>query len=138
MIGISAYLTRYAMEMAPVTLYGSMVIGASGAVAGISGGGIKSITKLTDAGAYEIELDTASARFLNFEWGFVTTATNGSGVAMVEINEIPSTFQSVLKSSKKFKVQMRDIAGAKVNAAAGSGFIFLLEVRRGLIGTWDK
>lgn len=126
----------YTLEQDVCCLFGSMVVGAAGAVSTVKGGGIKSITKQVADGQYEIELEDTWNRFLFSSSGFVDDAP--INIASVQVLEDPALFQSDLKADKKYKIQMLDFAGAAANATAGSVFSFCIWVRRSSVGPFDN
>lgn len=116
-------------------LYGSAVIGAAGAVGTVKGLGIKSVTKVTGDGKYEIELEDAYMRYMFGNVNFISAA--GSGVAKVEILATPATFQADFKNTKVITIQCFDFAGAAVNPASGSVLGFDLVARNSSEGPSD-
>lgn len=125
------------IENEVINLFFNLTIGASGAVSKVAGAGVKSITKLTDAGAYEIEL-TKATRFLSFSSFVVSNAATGSGVATIEVNENPANLQADFKADGKIKIQFRDVEGAKVNAESGTAVYFTASIRKSSVGPFDK
>lgn len=136
-MGINNVNVAYAMERDVVSLFYSMVIGAAGAVSSIQGGGVKSITKLVDDGAYEIEFTYDACRLLGSRASIICDDAAGSGIATIEVNENPLTIQADFLADRKVKIQMRDITGAKANAVAGSVVTFRTDLRRSSEGPWD-
>lgn len=126
---------QYSLEQDVCSLYGSMVVGAAGAVATVKGGGIKSITKQVADGQYEIELEDGWNRFLFSSSGFVAAAP--INIAAVQVLETPASFQADFKADKKYIIQMLDFAGAAANATAGSVFSFCIQVRRSGVAPFD-
>lgn len=129
-MAINNYNVAYAIERDVISLFGFLTIGASGAVASVKGGGIKSITKKTGDGEYEIELEETIQYFLGGNSFTVSDNSTGSGVARIETHMDPTTVQSVIKSTKKFIVQCYDFTGAKVNPVSGSVVGLQIHVRR--------
>ena len=105
-------------------LYGSMVIGSTGAVGTVKGG--FTIVR-NDVGNYTITYPDKYNRLLFSTGGFVST-TN-SGVFAVEIVTSPSTLQSGFKSTGSYTIQFYDAGGAAVDAASGSVYTFVAHVR---------
>lgn len=126
---------QYTLEQDSVSLFGSLLIGAAGAVTTTKGGGIASIAKQATAGQYLITLTDNFARFFNLTGVFV--GTSASGVASVQILQAASTFQADFVANKTLLVQFYDFAGAAVNAASGSLFEFELKVRNSTVGPFD-
>lgn len=62
----------------PVFLEGRFTIGASGAVSGLQGAGIASVTKLTPAGTYLIKLEDSYNRLLEFNASFIAPVTGAA------------------------------------------------------------
>jgi hypothetical protein len=126
---------QYTLEQDVCALFGSLVIGAAGAVGTVKGGGIKSITKLATAGQYEIELEDSWNRFLFSSSGFV--AATPINIAAVQVLENPADLQTDFKADKKYVIQMLDFTGAAANATAGSVLSFCLHVRRSGVAPFD-
>lgn len=127
---------RLSLEKELVDLFGSAVIGSSGAVGTVKGGGIKSVVKESTDGQYTITLEDRFARFLGFSAG-VLAATKTS-VAAVQVLGTPATFQADVKSTGQIVVQCLDFAGTEVNPPSGSVLSFGITVRRSSVGPYDK
>lgn len=127
----------YTMERDVITLFGSLVIAASGAVSSVKGGGFKNVVKLTDDGNYEVEFADSFNRFLGGNISTISNNSTGSGVAKVETHMDPLTLQAVVLSTLKLQVQCYDFTGAKVNPVSGSVIVFQVNVRRSSIEAWD-
>lgn len=135
------FSTRYAKELNPITLFGSFVIGVSGAVVGLKGNGVKSVVKLTDAGAYEVELERAY-KLLNVQLNLMSIVSTGSGICNIEVKETPANLQDDFRANGKFIIQCYDYAGNKANPAIAAGPLLsainmVLTVRNSSNGPWD-
>ena len=123
------------LERELVKLFGSVVIGAAGAVGTVKGMGVESVTKGATAGLYTIKYEDAYKRYMFGNVNFVSAA--GSGVAKVEVIASPATFQSGFTSSRSVTIQCYDYAGAAVNPAAGSVLSFDAWLRNSSEGPAD-
>lgn len=130
------YRNYNTLEVDVINLFGSFILGAAGAVSSFQGGGIKSITKLTTAGQYEIELTERFARILMINSQVMGAAI--SGVAAVQVLETPATFQASVKADGKITIQCVDKDGAAVNPASGEALYIDLKARQSKIGRYDK
>jgi hypothetical protein len=124
----------YTDEVDVVQLFGSFVIGGTGAVGTVKGGGIKGVTR-SATGVYEVELDQPWNRLLFSAAGFVH-ATN-SGVAATEVRENPANLQSDFAADNKYKFVCKDFAGADVDPASGSVCSFCVWVRKSSVAFND-
>lgn len=123
------------LEVDLVKLFGSVVIGSSGAVTSFQGGGIASVVKESTAGQYTI---TLSDRFAFFLMGhFRTVGASALAVAAIQVLETPATFQADIKSDGAITIQCLDFAGAAVNPASGAELMFELVMRQSKIGRYD-
>lgn len=127
---------KQTLENEVVEVFGQFTIGAAGAVSAVKGGGIKSISKLTGDGLYEIEFERCH-KFLSFNGKFISTADDGAEIAVIEIAESASTLQSGFRADGKVKIQLRDFDGAKANAASGSVLLFSASLRNSSVNPWD-
>lgn len=118
------YTYMQALEKEVKLIFGSMVIGASGAVGTVKGG--FTIVR-NSAGNYTITCNDKYNRLLFADAGFISAS--GSGVANVEILGSPATFQATFQSTQAYTVQFFDYAGAPVDAASGSVYSFMELVR---------
>jgi hypothetical protein len=114
-----------ALEKEVKLIYGSAVIGASGALGTVKGD--LTMVKEATAGQYTIRLTDKYDRLLFSSSGFV--GASASGVASIQILENPATFQSDFKSTNTYTIQCYDFAGNAVNPASGSVLSFVLHVR---------
>lgn len=127
------YKNPYTLEVDSVSLFGNLVIGASGAVTSFSGGGIKSITKETADGQYTIELTDKFARML----GFNAVGVDDAVLAFGQVQIFEAALQTDVKADSKFKIQLLDFAGAAVNATSGCQLMFEIKMRQSSIGRYD-
>lgn len=120
---------QYTLEKDTVTLYGTVAIGASGAVGTVTGAGIAGIVKVpATTGQYEIELSDKFSKLLFAHVGVVFgTLTT---VAQIQIFEAGATYQADLRVNKKFIVACSDFAGAAVNPASGSVLNLCIVLRK--------
>ncbi len=123
------------LEVDLVKLFGSVVIGASGAVTSFQGGGILSVAKESTAGQYTITLSDRFAAFLMAK--FAVVGASALAVAQVQVLETPSTFQASIKSDGAITIQCLDFAGAAVNPASGAEIMFNFTMRQSKIGRYD-
>jgi len=128
------YDRTLAYETELVKLYGSLVVGASGAVTSFQGGGIESITKETAAGNYTIKLKHQYDRLLFVEVKPVKATV--SDVTSCQILKAPANLQADFKAGDVV-IQLLDADGAAVNAASGEAILFEITARRGSVGPYD-
>ena len=115
---------QYTAERAPVTLFGTLTVGAAGAVAtgGVRGYGIKSITKVTGDGKYEIVLSDKFYRCLEVSLQVVHSSI--SAVAALQVLNTPAQLQTAITDGTKFVIQLIDKDGVAVNAESGAQIMF--------------
>jgi hypothetical protein len=132
-----AYLYKNSMsyEADTVKLYGSLVVGAAGAVASFAGGGISGVVKETAAGQYSITLADRLNRLL-FVSGMVVQGAI-STVAHLQVLEAPATLQAGVKADRTFVIQLVDESLAAVNLASGAELKLEITVRRTSVGVYD-
>jgi hypothetical protein len=118
-----------------VTLFGSAVIGSSGAVGTVKGGGIASVVKESTAGQYTITLEDLWSRFLGFNAGITDDAV--SAIAHIQVLMDPATLQATVASTGAITIQCLDYAGAAANPASGSVLSFRITLRKSSVGPWD-
>lgn len=118
------YTYMQALEKEVKMIFGSFVIGATGAVGTVKGG-FKVVRN--SAGNYTITCNDQYNRLLFASDGFISAS--GSGIANVEILGNPATFQATFHASKSYVVQFFDYAGAAADAASGSVYSFMELVR---------
>jgi hypothetical protein len=109
---------QYTAERAPVTLYATLAVGASGAVSAVKGYGISSITKESTAGQYTVVLSDKFTRALSVQAQIVHSAI--SAAKSVQVLETPAALQADVVAGTGFKIQLVDAAGAAVNAESGA------------------
>lgn len=109
---------QYTAERAPVTLYATLAVGASGAVSAVKGYGIASITKEATAGQYSIVLSDKFTRALSVQAQIVHSSI--SAAKSVQVLETPAALQADVVAGTSFKIQLIDAAGAAVNAESGA------------------
>ena len=129
------YRNYNTLEVDVVNLFGSIVIGAAGAVTSFQGGGIKSVTKEATAGQYTIELTDLFARILGAS--FESLAVGPTLVGKLQILNDPATFQADVKADGKITIQCLDFAGAAVNPASGEAILVDIKARQSKIGRYD-
>jgi hypothetical protein len=125
---------QYTLEKDTVTLYGSVVIGAAGAVGLVQGGGIAGVAKV-GTGLYEFEFEDSWSRLLHVSAGIVSASA--PGIASAYVKENPSALQADVKADKKFKIEALDFAGAPANPPAGCVISFVVVFRKSSYGPWD-
>lgn len=125
---------QYTLEKDSVTLFGSVVIGASGAVGTVKGGGIAGVVK-SGTGLYEIEFEDSWSRLLYASSGIVSASA--PNIASVYIKENPADLQSDVKADKKYKIECLDFSGAAANPASGTVISFVVVFRKTSVGPWD-
>lgn len=124
---ISRSPTRWSYEKEVGDIYCMVVIGASGAVSSVSGGGLLSVTKETTAGQYSIALAAGYQKLLDLSCKVVDDAV--TSVAAVQVLEDPAALQADFKADSTVKIQCLDFAGAAVNPASGAALMIKLSVR---------
>lgn len=132
-----AYLSKSSLsyELDTVKIYGSVVVGTSGAVASFAGGGVSGVVKETAAGQYSVTLTDRLNRLL-FVSGMVVQGTI-STVAHLQVLEAPASLQADVKGDNTFKIQLVDEALAAVNLASGAELKLEITVRRSSVGVYD-
>jgi len=132
----SRYLNQfqYTLEKDTVTLFGTANIGASGAVSGLLGGGIASITKQATAGQYVITLEDSWSHFFALEAQIVDDAV--SAIARVQVLQDPATIQATV-AAKTIKIQCLDYAGVAANPISGAQLSFKIVLRKSSVGPFD-
>lgn len=109
---------QYTAERAPVTLYATLAVGASGAVSAVKGYGIASITKEATAGQYTVVLSDKFTRALSVQAQIVHSAI--SAVKHFQVIETPAQLQSAVVGGTGFVVQLINNAGAAANLESGA------------------
>lgn len=129
------YKNPLTYEADTVKIYGSIIVGASGAVTSFSGGGISGVVKETAAGQYSITLKDTLNRLL-FVSGLVVQGAI-STVAQMQVLEAPSSLQTDVKADRTFKVQLVDETLTAVDLASGAELKLEITVRRTTVGPYD-
>jgi hypothetical protein len=132
----SYYKNAYALEQDVISLFGSVLFGAAGAVTSFKGGGITSVVKEAAAGQYTITLSDRFARLLAFKPQIINDAV--TAVAQTMVFKDAATLQADIKSDGKITVQMLDFAGAAVNPENGAGLLFEFQMRGAKEGRYDS
>lgn len=129
------YLKRagYAFEQDIVRLFGTVAIGATGAVGTVKGGGIGSVTR-TGTGAYTITLSDAYTKLLEFNWCF--GGGTASGIGGIELVSPLATQTSDIKS-KNIKIQCYSSGSTAADPANGAILQFFAQTRMSSVGPWD-
>ncbi len=113
---------QYTIEKDTVTLFGSMVVGSTGAVGTVTGAGIASIAR-SGTGAYTITLTGPFTKLLGFRWIF--GGGTASGIASVELA------QSLANQTVDIKAKTVDIVCYSAGSTAAdpaSGSILQFEI----------
>jgi hypothetical protein len=126
---------QYTLEKDTVTLFGSVVIGAAGAVQTVKGGGIAGVVK-SGTGLYEIEFEDSWSRLLHSNAGIVSASA--PNIASIYIKEDPSTLQADVQADKKYKFETLDFAGAAANPSSGTVISIIVVFRKTSIGPFDN
>lgn len=122
------------LEVNVVQLFGSITVGASGAVSAFQGAA--SVTKNATAGNYTIVLDDRFDRLLAVHTGVLSASAPGVVVA-AEVVATPATNQATFQASGAITVQFRDYAGAAANPASGAQVTFQVMVRNSQVGSYS-
>ena len=128
------YKNRYTLEVDTVELFGSIVIGATGAVAFVKGGGITGAVR-NSAGNYTITFGSKYARFFGGDAGILYSSI--SAISKIQFIGNPVTYQSDVKASKSVTIQCVNFAGAAADPENGSVLSFRMDFRNSSIGRWD-
>lgn len=126
--------SRYlSYEQEPVVIYGSMVVGATGAVGTTKGGGVASIAR-TGTGAYTITLNDSFTKVLSFYATF--GGGTASGIGGVELADTLAN-QTANAKLKQVKIQCYSATTTAADPAQNSIMQFRIELRNSSIGPWD-
>lgn len=109
---------QYTAERAPVSLYATITIGATGAMSAKKGYGIKSVTKEATAGQYTVVLEDKFSRALSVSVQVVHSAISAAQV--VQVLNTPAQLQSAVAGGTGFVLQCVDKDGAAVNPESGA------------------
>lgn len=132
-----AYLYKNSMsyEADTVKIYGSIVVGAAGAVTSFAGGGISGVVKETADGQYSVTLADRLNRLLFVSGMVVQDAI--STVAHLQVLEDPADLQADVKADRTFVLQLVDETLTAVNLASGAELKLEITVRRTSVGPYD-
>jgi hypothetical protein len=125
---------QYTLEKDTVTLFGSVVIGAAGAVQTVKGGGIADVVK-SGTGLYEIEFEDSWSRLLHSTAGIVKASA--PNIASIYIKENPATLQADVQADQKYKFECLDFAGAAADPSSGTVISIVVVFRKTSIGPFD-
>lgn len=114
-----------ALERNVKIVYGTITIGASGAVA--SSKGFDSVVKEATAGQYTLEPQDRYYRILSIN--VTPIKSSASSVAQVQLIEDPASLQSDYRADGKFAIQCLDFSGAAVNPASGEQLMVEMHMR---------
>jgi hypothetical protein len=117
-----------ALQKQVVILEGRFAVGSTGAVSGLKGSGIKSVTR-TGTGAYEIVLDDRFDRFLGIN--FQVAHATASGVATVMLTDVSP--DGNVQAGAALPVLCLDFAGSAADPASGSVVFFNIVVRNSTV-----
>lgn len=122
-----------ALECNVVELFGSILVGASGAVT--SSQGAASVVKNVAAGSYTITLDDRFDRLLAVHTQVESASASGV-VPAAEVTGTPATAQATFQSTGQVTIQFYDYAGAAANPASGTQVGFRITVRNSTVGSF--
>ncbi len=121
------------LECNVVQLFGSITIGASGAVSASQGA--TSVVKNGAAGNYTITLADRFNCLLAVQTG-VLSATASGVVPSAEVVATPATNQATFQSAGTVILQFYDYAGVAANPASGAQVTFQITVRNSTVGQY--
>lgn len=127
----------YSPEADIVMHFGTISIGASGAVSDFAGGNIENVVKESADGQYSITLADKMNRLLFVEI-MPVLAASASGIATCEVLEAPASLQADFKADRTLKIQLYDETLTAVNAASGTMLLVKIIARRSDIGPFDE
>lgn len=132
------YNRAVAYETEVVSIFGSILIGASGAVEGFEGGAIANVEKETAAGQYTITLAEKFSRLLHANAKVAHDAV--TVVSNIQLLQAGESLQTDFKANGTLVLQCVDSAGtpAAVNPEEDSLIMFELLVRKTDVGPYDK
>lgn len=113
---------QYTIEKDTVTLFGSMVVGATGAVGTVTGAGISSIAR-TGAGAYTITLAQPFNKLLGFRWIF-----GGGTASAIGSVELADTLADQTANIRLSQVKIACYSSAATAADPAENSILQFEV----------
>jgi hypothetical protein len=118
-----------ALQKQVVILEGRFAVGSSGAVSGLKGAGIKSVTKESGTGVYSIVLDDRFDRFLGIN--FTVAHATDSGVAVVMLTDVSP--DGNVQAGTALPVLCLDYAKSAANPADGSVVFFTIMLRNSTV-----
>ena len=127
------YNRQLSFEVDTVSIFGQIVVGATGAVASFAGGGIKAVTKETAAGQYTIELTKKFDRLLALK----VTPVKATASSVLQVQAITADLQGDFRSDGKVVIQCLDETPAAVNPASGEILLVEIVARRSSVGPFD-
>ena len=119
----------FGLQKQMVILEGRFAVGSAGAVSGLQGAGIKSVTKESGTGVYSIVLDDRYDRFLGIN--FTVAHATDSGVAVVMLTDVSP--DGNVKAGTALPVLCLDYAKSAANPADGSVVFFTIILRNSTI-----
>ena len=123
---------RLSFEQELVDIYGTMVVGATGAVGAVKGGGVSSIAR-TGTGAYTITLADAYRKLVAFNCVFGDVS---SIIVSVRLTETLAN-QTVNIKAKTVKIVCYSATATAADPAQGTVLQFHIVARSSSIGPWD-
>jgi len=132
---------QYTYEKDTVSIYGSVLIGNSGAVTSFQGAGVASVVKESADGQYTITLTDKFNRFLRMDMGIIDDAI--SQVSGIQILMDPASMQADIKSTKEIVIQCvgptatADTALVAANPASGALIQFRIVMRNSSVAVDD-
>lgn len=130
----NAYLKsrQLSYEQEPVRIFGTMVVGGTGAVGTVKGGGVASIAR-TGTGAYTITLKEPFTKLLGFNVVFGDTS---SGIVAVRLPSSLATQTTEIKA-KTVKIVCYSATATAADPASGTVMQFEIVARLSSVGPWD-
>lgn len=131
----------YSLEKQTVRLFGTINIGAAGAVASFKGGGIGGVVKETAAGTYSITLSDKYNRLLAVHATIVDNDI--SQITRIQVQEDPASVQSAFVGDNTFQIVCLAPTNASTttliaaNPADGAQIMFEVVVRNTEVGRYD-
>lgn len=119
-----------------VFIWGSFVVGASGAVGTVKGGGITSVVKESTAGQYTVTLTDRFPRLLSARAGAFGSAIL-SVLPNAQVLADPATLQANFKANGTLVFQFTDETLTAANPDEGSVVTMLIAVRNSSVGIYD-
>lgn len=107
---------QFSHEKMPVTLYGRFLVGSTGAVSGVKGTGIASVTR-NSAGNYTVAFVDGFDMLLASR--FQCAKADASNVGNIQVWGTVATLRADVKTNKAITFQCLDFAGSAVDPASG-------------------